>query len=98
MAMAAYQHQQYLKRPLSQGNGYAMGGELALIDQQTERSELVVFRHRGNLELWWQPHFFFESQGQAIATMTSFIIHSARKAAHKVDAKITNLRLLERAW
>src|SRR6185295_13456571 len=97
MAMAAYQHQQYVKRPLSQGDGYAMGGELALIDQQTKRSESVVFKHGGNLELWCQPHFLFESQGQAIATMTSFIIHSARKAAHKMDAQITNVRLLERA-
>ena len=74
-----------------------LGREHALIDQQTERSELVVFTHRGNLELWWQPHFLFESQGQAIATMTSFIIYLARKAAHKMDAKITNLRILERA-
>jgi hypothetical protein len=39
MAMAAYQHQQYCERSLSHGNGYAVGEELALMDQQTERSE-----------------------------------------------------------
>jgi len=97
MAMAAYQNQQYVKRSLTHGNGYAVGGELALMDQQTERSELVGFPHPGDLELWCRTYLLFETQGQAILTMTSFIIHLARKAAHKMDAKITNLRILERA-